>query len=204
MHMKPYLELVLVPLFALAPYSAFAQAAPAATETKSPFAIGAGFSGYNPDYGHGHLLGVTLWVDYSPGWVPPALHGIGMEAFGRDLNYGRSSTQPKNLREDVGGGGVFYSWPHFARVRPYGKFEIGFGNTDFEVVTSRRDHQTRTVTILGGGVELRALRNVWVRVDYEHQSWPDFFYTNGHPTGTLNPGGFTVGALYHFSGPHLH
>jgi hypothetical protein len=56
------------------------------------FAIGAGFSGYNPDYGHGHLLGGTLWIDNSPNLGPPLLHGMSIEVKAHDLNYGRSSS----------------------------------------------------------------------------------------------------------------
>jgi opacity protein-like surface antigen len=81
---------------------------------------------------------------------------------------------------------------------------MGFGNMDDMSHYPTRINQTRTVTSLGGGVELRAFRNVWVRIDYEHQSWPDFFFKGTHPVATLNPQGFTVGALYHFSRPHFH
>jgi hypothetical protein len=207
MHLKPHLGLFLALFVFCATGRAAAQAAPAAAETRSPLAIGAGFSGYNPDYGHGHLLGGTLWIDYSPNRVPQLLRGIGIEAYGRDLNYGRSKSQPQNLREDVGGGGVFYSWPRFRNIRPYGKFEMGFGNADYEEIDSegnvRRANQTRTVTTLGGGIELRAFRSVWVRIDYGHEFWPDFFFKNGHAVAQLNPQGFTVGAVYHFSGPHF-
>jgi opacity protein-like surface antigen len=207
MHLKPYLGLVLALFFFCAADRALAQAAPAATEARSPLAIGVGVSGYNPDYGHGHLLGYTLWFDYSPSRVPQVLRGIGLEAFGRDLNYGRSKSQPPNLRQDVGGGGVFYSWPAFRNLRPYAKIEMGFGNQDYAVALGtpqqHRINQTRTVTSLGGGVELRAFRNVWVRADYEYQSWPDFYYKNRKAVGKLDPQGFTVGAIYHFSRPHF-
>src|ERR1035437_1040588 len=176
MRLKPYLGLTLAVLFVCAAYSALAQTVPAATEKYLPFAIGAGFSGYNPHYGHGHLLGGTLWIDYTPNRVPRLLRGIGIEAEARDLNYGRSSSQPPNLREDAAGGGVIYSWPRFRDFRPYGKFLMGFGNTDYgSKITQARGHDSRNVTSMGGGVEFRAFRSVWVRADYEYQSWPDFF-----------------------------
>jgi opacity protein-like surface antigen len=203
MHLKPYLGLVLALFFLCAADRAFAQAAPAATEAKSPLTIGAGLSSYNfHDYGPGHVLGGTLWIDYSPGQVPQHLRGIGLQIEAKDLNYGRSKTLEPNLREDVASGGVFYSWPRFRNIRPYGKFEMGFGNVDYET-RSRRHNQTRTVTSVGGGVELRAFRSVWVRADYEYQSWPDFFFHGSKPSGQLNPEGFTVGALYHFNKLHF-
>jgi opacity protein-like surface antigen len=204
MRLKSNNGLTLALLFVCAVCPARAQTVEAANEAGLPLAIGGGFSGYNPDFGHGHLLGIALWADYTPSKVPQVLSGIGIEAEVRDLNYGRSSNEPGNLREDVGGGGVIYSWRHFRNFRPYGKFLIGFGNTDFESVAKHRVNQTRTVTCLGGGVEFRAFRNLWARADYEYQSWPDFFFTRvGVPKGKLNPQGFTVGAMYHFSRPHF-
>jgi hypothetical protein len=55
----------------------------------------------------------------------------------------------------------------------------------------------------GGGVEYRIMPRLWVRADYEYQSWPDFFKSTV-PAGRLNPQGFTVGAIYHFSRPRFH
>jgi opacity protein-like surface antigen len=213
MRLKPFLGLALVLLFSCAANRVNAQTEPAATEKRTPFAVGVGFSGYNPDYGHGHLLGGTVWMDYYPSRVPSFLQGIGVEIEGRDLNYGRSSTQPTNLREDVVQGGVIYSWRHFRKIRPYGKFSEGYGNTDYSAVSGGRlgyFHDSRTIFSGGGGFEYRAFQYVSVRVDYEYQSWPNFFKhpaTQTHPArpaGRLNPQGFTVGAVYHFSRPRFH
>jgi opacity protein-like surface antigen len=203
MRLKPNNGLPLALLFVCAACPALAQTVEAANEAKPPFAIGAGISGFNtPDFGHGHLLGGTLWIDYTPSRVPRILSGIGIEAEARDLNYGRSTYVPANLREDTAGGGVIYSWRHFRNFRPYGKFFLGYGNVDDGVTASHRNHDSRTITSVGGGVELRVFRNVWARADYEYQFWPDFF-KNTTPAGLLNPQGFTVGAMYHFSRPHF-
>jgi opacity protein-like surface antigen len=205
MRLKPNLGLSLALLFACSAYHAVAQTAPAAKEAKLPLAIGAGFSGYNPDEGHTHLLGSTVWIDYFPSQMPEFLRGIGIEAEARDLNYDRSSAASPNLREDVAGGGVIYSWPRYRNFRPYGKFFMAYGNTDYEGLNQKRHNDSRTVTSVGGGVEYRAFRSVWVRADYEYQWWPDFFKHAGNtlPAGLLNPQGFTVGALYHFNRPHF-
>jgi opacity protein-like surface antigen len=203
MRLKPCLELSLALFSLCAAHPALAQAVPSATKTEPPFAIGAGFSGYNPDWKHGHLLGGTLWIDYIPSRVPSFLQGIGMEVAARDLNYGRSASQP-NLREDLAEAGVIYSWRRYRNLRPYGKFMMGFGNTDYRTIWGR-GHDSRTTTAMGGGVEFRAARCVWVRADYEYQSWPDFFKhpKNTPPAGELNPQGVTVGVLYHFNRPHF-
>jgi hypothetical protein len=201
MRLKPYLGLVLGVLFVFNASHAVAQTAPAATEARLPLAIGAGFSGYNPDWGQGHLLGGTLWIDYTLSHVPSLLRGIGIEAEARDLNYGRSSTESPNLREDLAGGGAIYSWPHYRNFRPYGKFFAGYGNRDAEYYNGIRFHDSRTVTSVGGGVEYRTFRSVWVRADYEYQFWPDMVFKNAKPIAPIHPAGFTIGALYHFNSP---
>jgi opacity protein-like surface antigen len=203
MRTKPCLELSFALFFLCAVSPALAQAVPAGSKTEPPFALGAGISGYNPDWEHGHLLGGTLWLDYIPSRVPPLLHGIGVEVTARDLNYGRSSSQ-SDLREDVAEAGVIYSWRRYRNVRPYGKLLMGYGNTDYKT-TRGRGHDSRTTIATGGGVEFRVARCVWVRADYEYQSWPDFFKhpNSTQPAGKLNPQGFTVGVLYHFNRPHF-
>lgn len=204
MGMRPYVGLALAAFFACGTYSAFAQAVPAALEGKSPWAIGAGISGYNPDYVHGHLLGGTLWIDYTIRSVPSWLRGVAIEAEARDLNYDRTAdAEESNLRQDTAGGGVIYSWRHFAKFRPYAKLLAEFGNTDYGSKAGKRGHDSRNFFGDGGGVEYRIMPRIWVRADYEYQSWPDFFKSTV-PAGRLNPQGFTVGAIYHFTRPRFH
>jgi len=210
MDLKPYLGPTLAALFVCSASSVLAQTEPAATKDYLPLSIGAGISAYNPDDGHGHLLGGTLWIDYTFKYVPHFLHGIGLEAEARDLNYARSATLPPALREDTASGGLIYSWPRYRNFRPYAKAMLGYGNTDYgdnpHVANNR---ESRTITSGGGGLDYRVSRNIWLRVDYEYQSWPDFYKHRSigfppfyPPAGRLNPQGFTVGAIYHFT--HIH
>jgi opacity protein-like surface antigen len=134
--------------------------------------------------------------------VPHILRGIGIEAEARDLSLDRSATQPVNLRIDYGGGGLIYSWPRFHKFRPYAKAFMGFGNADHAVdpVTKRWGHDSRTVTSFGGGLDYQVFKYIWVRGDYEYQTWPTFF-KHSNPdvrAGRLNPQGFTLGVMYHF------
>jgi opacity protein-like surface antigen len=208
MRSKPYVGLALAILFSSAASSVPGQSVPDADARGLPFVVGAGLSGYNPDYEHGHLLGGTLWIDYIPNRMPWKLYGLGVEVEGRDLNYGRSSAQPANLREDVVEGGAIYVWPHFLNFRPYAKFSEGYGNTDYGSKAGRF-HDSRTISSGGGGVELRIHRQIWARVDYEYQSWPNFYKhpatptTPARPAGRLNPQGFTVGVVYQLTRPHF-
>jgi len=207
MRLKLYVGLALTLLFICAANSAHAQTVPAAIGPKvfSPLAIGVGFSGYNPDDGHGHLLGGTLWIDYIPtNYVPHLLRGLGVEVEVRDLSLDRSTSGPVNMRIDYAGGGLIYSWPHFRRYRPYVKGLVGFSNIDdgYFPATNHYNHDSRTMTSFGGGLDYRAFKSVWVRGDYEYQTWPTIFLiqplTNNATVGRLNPQGFTVGAMYHF------
>lgn len=203
MLLKPCWGLTLAFLFACSSCAAFAQTMPDGTERTVPVSVGAGFSGFNPDHGHGHLLGGTLWVDYRLTRIPNILRGLGVEAEARDLNYGRSLPAQWNLREDTAQGGLMYSWPHYLNFRPYAKYMMGFGNTDYGSLSTTppsRGHDSRTISSMGGGIEYRVSRAIWVRADYEYQSWPDFFkHTDPTiPAGKLNPQGFTVGVMYQF------
>lgn len=204
--MRVYVGTTVAAFFVCATYSALAQAVPAATEGKSPWAIGAGISGYDPDYpdyGAGHILGGTLWIDYTLNSVPSLLQGLAIEAEARNLNYDRSAMEPSNLRQDTAGGGVLYSWRHFAKFRPYAKLLEEYGNNDKRSENGLRSHDSRNFLAGGGGVEYRLMRRLWVRADYEYQSWPDMFFNHSVPTGRMNPQGFTVGAIYHFARPRL-
>jgi opacity protein-like surface antigen len=212
MYLKPYLGPTLAALFLCAASPVLAQVVPAATQGNIPLSVGGGISAFNPDDGKGHILGGTLWIDYTLPHMPHNLHGIGIEAEGRDLNYGRSGSLLPGVRQDVALGGVIYSCPRYRDFRPYGKFLMGYGNADEETtVVTPPAHWTdsRTVTSMGGGMDYRVLEHLWVRVDYEYQSWPDFFKHPPRgippvvpPAQRLKPQGFTVGVMYHFSHRH--
>jgi hypothetical protein len=206
MQLKPYLGMVLSALFICASSSSPAQSAPDASERKYPLAAGVGFSGYNPDFDGGHLLGGTLWIDYPLPYMPWFLNGFGIVGEARDIRYGRSaSLTPYNLRQDVAEGGINYSWRRHANFHPYGKFLFGYGNTDYGL-SSARHNDSRTIGAIGGGFDYRVFRRVWVRGDYEYQFWPDFFKhpNTTLPAGQLNPQGITIGAMYHFSLSRAH
>jgi opacity protein-like surface antigen len=204
MRLKPFLGLALVMLFVCSAYSALAQSAAAATENKQSLAIGVGFSGFDPDWaGNNRLYGGTLWLDYSLKHMPSLLKGLGIEAEARDLNYGQSSLQ-WNMRQDTAEGGLIYSWQHYTKLHPYGKFLAGFGNTDYngkdynskQNYFKDRYHDSRNFLALGGGMDYRINHSFSLRADYEYQRWPDF-HVGANPHYVIDPEGITVGVLYH-------
>jgi opacity protein-like surface antigen len=123
--------------------------------------------------------------------------GVALEA--QDLHLAPSPREGV-LREDVALAGVSYTSTRFRSLHPYAKFVSGLGNLDYMVSKTRSYHQTRTVTGIGGGLEYRVIRSIWLKCDYEYQYFPDFFL--GLPqkptSGSINPQGISVGAMYSF------
>jgi hypothetical protein len=198
---------MLVALLLMASHPMFSQVVSAATDGRlQQWSVGAGISDYNPDLGRGRMEGGTLWVDYTLNWVPSLLRGIGLEMEARDISLNRSPLT-LILREDTAGLGATYTWPHSRGFRPYAKVILGLGNTDYLVgpAQTQRFHQSRTVTSIGGGFEVKVFQRLWTRIDYEYQVFPNFFLVNlsQPPSGApLDPQGFTLGAIYHFGREH--
>jgi opacity protein-like surface antigen len=199
MRLKPFYVLLFAAFPLCAAHVLLAQAAPSANDGTRPLAIGGGISNYDVDWGHGRMLGATVWADYTPSWLPARLRGLGIEAEARDISLHHSSSQPSNLREATMGGGPIYVWRHFRSFHPYFKGIASFGILDFKTRDPNYNYDSRTVLSAGGGFEYRVYRNLWARADYEYQDWPQLF--GGQ---TLDPQGFTVGASYHFSRTNLH
>jgi opacity protein-like surface antigen len=179
--------------------SAFSQTVPD-YERKSgwPFTVGVGTVSYDPDIGHGRMYGFAGWFDIYPGKLPSFMHGhLGAEGELRDISLGRSSSQP-NVRYDTAAMGLIYVWRRLRNVRPYAKIMIGDGSVDFPRLSPTYSHDTRTFTAPGGGLEFRIKQDLWVRADYEYQTWQSLAVY-----GALKPQGFTIGASYDFTRPIL-
>jgi opacity protein-like surface antigen len=202
MRLQSNLKILLAILFVSAGTGALAQTAPAATKGGWPIEVGGGLSVMDPDYpdyGEGLMMGGTVWVDYLPTFLPKKLHGLGIEAEGRELDFHRSGSQPKNLKEESGGGGAIYQWHHFDRLLPYGKFLYEFGKADIETGSGTPYYETRTLMEMGGGVEYRVWNAIWVRAEYDYQRWPGFYYIGpGLPAPAMEPQGGTIGVMYSF------
>ena len=163
-----------------------------AEEGNVPLKVGFGISDYSIDWGHSRrMIGISAWANWGLKGVPPFMRGTGIEIEGHHIAYDRPSGLIK-MKQDSGLGGVTYEWRHYDRVRPYGKFMIGFGSIDFDGPPNYT-HDTRTILAPGGGVDVRVWRSVFVRADYEYQFWRQIFGPHD-----LNPQGFTIGAAYDF------
>jgi hypothetical protein len=202
------LRLVLATLFLAGTGQLFPQTAPAGIGGATQFFVGGGVSLYDANfYGNYLMEGATAWFDVYPNLGPAFLHGFGIEGEGRDICFGRPSTQPSNLAEETGGGGVIYSWRHFHNFSPYAKFEWEHANIDFHVGVPDYNHDTRELHTGGAGVDYRISRYIWLRAGYEQQYWQWLFHNpkvSGHTGLLLKPSGVTIGASYDVHFRHQH
>ena len=183
--------------------SAFSQVVPS-YERKSgwPFTVGVGPVNYDVDMGkeggRGRMYGFAGWFDIYPGKLPSILHGhLGAEGELREISLGRSPSEP-NVRYDTAAMGLIYVWRRLHNVRPYAKIMVGDGSVDFPRLSPTYAHDTRTFTAPGGGLEFRVKQDIWVRADYEYQTWQSLAVY-----GALKPQGFTLGVSYDFTRPFL-
>lgn len=193
MKLNPRLFLTL--MFVVAVLPLHSQVTPAAVQGSTlPVVAGIGGSDFSLDWGPGNRMeGVTAWVDVYPNILPRKLNGLGIEVEGRDINFNRPSGFSK-MRQDTGMGGLIYALPHYRNFRPYIKFLAGIGSIDFPVIGPKTyTHDTFLVTAPAGGMETRVWQHVWVRAEYEYQSWHQAFGPND-----LNPNGVTAGLSYDF------
>jgi len=185
------------------------QAVDEAEQTKVGFSLGAGFSDFDPDvtqnplpddvlhegWGQGRMWGATVWADAgipaSAKWV----RGFSIEAEYRTIFAGGSAGQSQ-IRESHLAGGAAYTWRHWDRVNPYVKYLFGYGAVSFppepETNGTTYSQDSRGINIVGAGAEVRCTGHLWVRAEYEYESWGELLGPH------LQPQGFTVGAMYHF------
>ncbi|MGA3033864.1 MAG: outer membrane beta-barrel protein [Terracidiphilus sp.] len=190
--------------------SLFLAALPGLSQTAAPYQgkvlpleIGAGPSGYEPDWGHGRMYGGAVWADWYPSFMPNALRGLGVEIEARDISLDRhpEPNQPPrsgqaNTKEDTAGGGFIYKLRLLRNLNLYGKGLISQGSVDFITANPNYSHDTRALLSGGGGIQYRVYKPIWARVDYEYQVWGKLLSNN-----TLTPQGFTVGMSYDFAHP---
>ncbi|MGD0156748.1 MAG: outer membrane beta-barrel protein [Terracidiphilus sp.] len=183
-----------VGLFAAA-VPVFSQVVPSYYARGIPVSVGVGPSIWDVDWGRGHMLGGTGWVDWYPGRVQSFVHGLGIEFEVRDVHLNRGYGQ-MNIRQDTAGGGPIYT-PHVrGRFHPYAKFLVAQGSMDFTSPSPTYSHDTRMLIAPGGGLEYRFAGPFKVRVDYEYQVWIGKLLGN-----TPTPSGFTFGFAYDLSHP---
>ena len=93
------------------------------------------------------------------------------------------------------------------------KLLFGYGNIDYRGKNNKTDNLSRFMTgSEDDNIRVARLNRFSIRVDYEYQYFPSFWvngnYADRWVPGTpkseppIDPQGFTIGVLYHFSHPH--
>lgn len=185
-------------LFSLAS-AADGQVVPAAEihSSSGHTSLGAGLTSWDPDWGNGRMVGIAAWGDFCPA-LPSYLDGLGVELEARDVAWHRDN-QPANYKQATIGAGPIYEWRRFEAIRPYGKFLIDYARMSYAVPRSSYS-DAGVAYVPGVGLEGRAYRDLWVRLDYEYQVWQPTAVPGHRPT----PQGFTLGVNWDFGhrGPH--
>ncbi len=185
-------KLVLAVLLLLAALPAFSQVAPAAKVSGIPLAVGGGLMDFSMDYGPGRrIMGISTWADYK------VFHGLGIEAEASDLFFARPSSVKRYAQRSIKGG-LIYHTPVYRGFHPYVKGLMGVTQAEFKIANPFYTVDDFTTYAVGAGVEYKAWRNVFVRVDYEYQ-----YLTNYLSANSLNPNGVTVGATYYLRAPRF-
>jgi hypothetical protein len=197
MRFKTFIPPILTGFLFAAALPLFSQVAPAYKAPGLPLSVGVGPSSYDVDWGHGRMLGGTVWADWYPEQAESWFHvrGLGLELEARDISLEQNLPAQKNMRQDTAGGGPIFNWHVTRRFHPYFKGLFEDGSVDFFPLPGY-SHDTRLLIAPGGGFEYRFLGPLKVRADYEYQFWIGDLLGN-----TLNPQGFTVGIAYDFSHP---
>ncbi|MGO8758733.1 MAG: outer membrane beta-barrel protein [Terracidiphilus sp.] len=197
MRFRLFVPLILAVSLLTAAAPAFSQVAAAYSVPAAPWSVGIGPSSYDVDWGHGRMIGGTVWADWYPQAIETFTHvrGLGVEMEARDISLDQNLPTQKNMRQDTAGGGLIFNWHLTKRFHPYFKGLLEDGSVDF-YPTPKYSHDTRLLVASGGGIEYRFLGPFKVRADYEYQYWIGPLIGN-----TLNPQGFTLGIAYDLSHP---
>lgn len=200
MHSKLCAKVLMALLLLFARMDARAQALPSAETHRWPFAVGAGISGIDADADpptyRGAMGGISLWGEWYPARLPATLHGLGLTTTLHDGFFSRSATLSSNFKQVTAGGGLIYQYPRWRSFRPYGKLMAEYASIDFHFPNnSAYTHDSRNILAYAAGADTRLRKHLWLRADYEYQSWPMLFGTNHHPQI------FSLGVMYRFSDP---
>jgi hypothetical protein len=174
---RPRSTFCLLALFAAFPSLLSAQAKYTAART-ADLQIGVNFVGGTSDYA-GRVTGVGLYTtfDFS-------------RHFGGEFDLHQGNTGVNQVYERTYEiGGRYYR--NYGRVTPYIKAMVGRGVLNYPFGEANLAYN---LVAVGGGADVRVLRFLNVRGDYEGQFWPGF-----QPHG-LTPQLFTIGVAYHFPG----
>ena len=174
--------------------SCAAQVAPEANSHRQIVtSVGGGLDYWSGDWGAGKInrWGPSAWA------TAKLWHGFSVIAQGNSMIVGGYQIA-SNYKYFEGGGGLEYTSDHWGRLQPLFHGEAGFGSLTQPGNDTGHFHDTRTTWKAGGGLEYYTWRNMWTRVEYDYDFFPDFHSSITDLNHTLNPRGMTFGETFRF------
>ncbi|WP_157477561.1 outer membrane beta-barrel protein [Granulicella tundricola] len=169
-------------LFACSVPMLHAQAKYTAART-GDFQVGVDFAGIHSDYDPKLYKGYGLYTTFD------LTNHLGAEF---DFNQGSASSPNKDYERTYELGARYFRT--YGRYSPYAKIMYGRGVFNFAPLGPVNANLAYNEAVIGAGVDVRVLRYINVRANYEYQDW------FGFPANGLNPQVFNVGVAYHFPG----
>ena len=189
--------------FTLVSVSCGAQVAPAVNQ-KPPLgtSLGVAMNYWSADWGSAKVNRwgpsasgtVTIWHDWSV-----IAEGRALIWGGNSFANGRGGTLPTSaFKYYSGAGGVLFTSGYWGRLQPLLKAEVGHASMSHPSNLSGHLHDTSTIYTLGGGFDYHTHGNLWTRVEYNYDFFPNFQSYIDHKNHGLNPRGITFGVTYRF------
>jgi opacity protein-like surface antigen len=172
--------------------SCAAQVVPDVYRTALSTTAGVGMNYSSGDWGAGDInrWGPSAWATVTI-W-----HDLSIIAEGHSMIVGGNQLA-SNFKYFAGGGGLVYTSGYWGRFQPLFKGEAGYASLSHPPNLSGHLHHTSNIWTLGGGVEYHTWGQLWTRVEYDYDFFPDFH--GPHSTNhSLNPRGITFGETFRF------
>ncbi len=155
--------------------------------------LGGGMNYSSGDWGTGDInrWGPSVWGTVTV-W-----HDFSVIAEGHSMIVGGNQTA-SNFKYFTGGGGLVYTSDYWGRFQPLLKAEAGYGSLSHPPNASGHLHDSSNIWTLGGGVEYHTWGQLWTRVEYDYDFFPNFHSSITNQYHSLNPRGFTFGETWRF------
>ena len=176
-------------------FSCAAQVAPSASTTHPSLttSVGVGMNYWSGDWGTPDL---NRWGPSAWGTIT-IWHDLSLIAEGHSMVVG-GNRFASNYKYFAGGGGLVYTSDYYGRFQPLFKAEAGFASLTHPGNGSGHFHATSNVWSFGGGVEYHTWGQLWTRVEYTYDFFPNFHSGITNQNHSLNPRGFTFGETFRF------